>query len=87
MFDLDAAGEGTIDLALPLRADVPAGTVVTRSGRTGHYRITVTENMTGSVQYLVHADASYPVIEVVSQVLDIVAGDGGVLVDNSKLLL
>lgn len=84
--DLDAAGDGTIDLAIPLSADIPAETSIERSGSTGNYRFTITENVTGTVQYrVVDADA-YPVIDVMSQVLDIISGSG-VLVDNSSLLL
>lgn len=85
--DLNDSGEGTLDLALPLRADVEAGTAIARSGRTGSYRITATEGAAGSVQYRIVVSDAYPAIDITSQVLDIISGESGVVVDNSKLLL
>ena len=83
---VDGAGEGYIDLALPLRADIAADTPITLSGRTGNYRITVTEDTKRSVQYKIAVADAYPHIELDSQVLDIITTDD-VLIDNSKLLL
>ena len=85
--DVNVAGDGTLDLALPLRADVEASTPIVRSGRTGNYRFTITETAVGSVQYRVTAADAYPAIDITSQVLDIITGEGGAVVDNSKLLL
>jgi len=85
--DLDVNGDGHLDLALPLRADVPAGTVITESGATGNYRLTITESTTGTVQYNVVVEDAYPAIDVTTQVLDVVSGTEEVLIDNSKLLL
>lgn len=85
--DVNESGDGTLDLALPLRADVEAATPIVRSGRTGNYRFTITEGASGSVQYRVTASDAYPAIDITSQVLDIISGESGVVVDNSKLLL
>ena len=82
----DVNGAGHIDLALPLRENVAAATPIARSGCTGNYRITITENSERSVQYKVVSESAYPRIELDSQVLDIVTTND-VLVDNSKLLL
>ena len=85
--DLNDSGDGTLDLALPLRADVEAATPIIRTGRTGNYRLTITESAAGSVQYRVTVSDAYPAIDITSQVLDIISGESGVVVDNSKLLL
>ena len=70
------------------QSSVPTARAVgSRSGRTGNYRFTITEGASGSVQYRVTASDAYPAIDITSQVLDIISGESGVVVDNSKLLL
>ena len=79
---IDYIAPGRLGDVLTARA-----TEVSRSGRTGNYRFTITEGASGSVQYRVTASDAYPAIDITSQVLDIISGESGAVVDNSKLLL
>ncbi len=84
-----ADGTGYVDLALPLREAISIGDVVTASGATGRYRITVREDIECSVQYNVSSASSLPAISEDTAVVSVeTAGSSSdAVVDNSKLLL